>query len=85
MCKMDMRNHRTDRRERTWENLKKATGESTVSGALDVAADHYLPMAGSEAYPSGAIPKLMREAEARGSLTGEEIADILDTRMLEVC
>ena len=41
-------------------------------------------MAGSEAYPSGAIPKLMREAEARGSLTGEEIAEILDHRTLEV-
>ena len=84
MCKMTMRIHRTDRRERRWQNLKKATSESTVSGALDVAADHYLRMAGSEAYPSGAIPKLLREAEARGLLTGEEIAEILDHRTLEV-
>ena len=82
MCKMTMRIHRTDRRERRWQNLKRATGENTVSGALDVAADHYLRMAG--AHRTGAFTKLMREAEARGSLTGEEIAEILDHRTLEV-
>jgi len=37
-----MRIRATDERERRWERLKEATGESTVAGALDVAAKHYL-------------------------------------------
>jgi len=37
-----MRIQTTDKRERLWNRLKEATGESTVSDALDVAARHYL-------------------------------------------
>jgi len=32
-----MRIHDTDKREREWEMLQEATGEATISGALDVA------------------------------------------------
>ena len=37
-----MRINKTDERARRWKRLKDATGESTVSGALDVAAKHYI-------------------------------------------
>ncbi|ELZ08508.1 hypothetical protein C479_14253 [Halovivax asiaticus JCM 14624] len=79
-----MRIQKTDRRARNWENLKKATGESTVSGALDAATVYFLRMAGSEGHPTGSIEKLMLEAEERGSLTGEEIAEILDQPQLAI-
>lgn len=31
-----------DERRDLWDRLQRATGENTVSGALDVAAKHYL-------------------------------------------
>ncbi len=75
-----MRIQSTDERKRRWEHLQEATGESTTSGALDVAAKHYLRMAGgTTAMPTGALEELLRAAEERGSLTGEEIVAILDT------
>jgi hypothetical protein len=37
-----MRIRKTDRREELWTRLKDATGENTVSGALDAAAAHFL-------------------------------------------
>jgi hypothetical protein len=78
-----MRIQSTDARERRWENLKEATGESTTSGALDVAAKEYLRLAGgTPAVPTGALEELLRAAEERGSLTGEEIAEILSTEEL---
>lgn len=33
---------KTEEREDLWRRLLEATGESTVAGALDVAAKHYL-------------------------------------------
>ena len=54
-----MRIQKTDRRARIWENLKEATGQNTVSGALDAASLYYLKMRGSEAYRTGAVTKLM--------------------------
>ena len=78
-----MRIQSTDERKRRWEHLKEATGENTTSGALDVAAKHYLRMAGgTTARPTGALEELLRAAEERGSLTGEEIAEILSTQEL---
>ncbi len=78
-----MRIQSTDERKRRWEHLQEATGESTTSGALDVAAKHYLRMAGgTTAMPTGALEELLRAAEERGSLTGEEIVEILDTEEL---
>jgi len=78
-----MRIQSTDERKRRWEHLQEATGESTTSGALDVAAKHYLRMAGgTTAMPTGALEELLRAAEERGSLTGEEIAEILSTEEL---
>lgn len=78
-----MRIQSTDERKRRWEHLQEATDESTTSGALDVAAKHYLRMAGgTTAIPTGALEELLRTAEERGSLTGEEIVAILDTEEL---
>jgi len=80
-----MRIQSTDERKRRWEHLQEATGESTTSGALDVAAKHYLRMAGgTTAMPTGALEELLRAAEERGSLTGEEIVEILNTEELPV-
>lgn len=78
-----MRIQSTDERKRRWEHLQEATGESTTSGALDVAAKEYIRLAGgTPAVPTGALEELLRAAEDRGSLTGEEIAEILSTEEL---
>lgn len=75
-----MRLRMNDRRERRFENLMQATGEGTKSGALDVAAEYYLKMRGeNDAIPTGQVVELMQLAEERGSLTPDEIADVLDT------
>ena len=80
-----MRIQKTDTRERKWKNLKEATGESTVSGALDAAADYYLKMRGdTTAQPKGCVPELMRRADQEGSLTAKEIAEILDVDELPI-
>jgi len=80
-----MRIQSTDARERRWEHLKEATGESTTSGALDVAATEYLKLrGGTPAVPTGALEELLRAADDRGSLTGEEIAEILSTEELSI-
>ena len=74
-----MRIQKTESRERTWTYLKEATGESTVSGALDVAANYYLKMRGdTTAQPNGRVPELIRRADQEGALTAAEIAEILD-------
>jgi len=78
-----MRIQSTNERKRRWGHLQGATGESTTSGALDMAAKRYLGMAGcTTARATGPAEELMRAAEERGSLTGEEIAEILDTEEL---
>jgi hypothetical protein len=80
-----MRIEKTDARARKWENLKEATTERATSKALDVAADYYLRMAGgTAAIPTGRLTELMQLAEQRGSLTGAEIADVLDVDELPV-
>lgn len=80
-----MRIQKTDARERKWEYLKEATGQSTVSGALDAAADYYLKMRGdTTAQPTGSVPELIRRADQEGSLTASEIATILDCDELPV-
>lgn len=80
-----MRIEATDARERKWENLKDATGEGHKSTALDTAADYYLKMRGdTTAVPTGAIVQLLDYATEQGSVTAEEIADILDTDELPV-
>lgn len=80
-----MRIQATDERKRKWENLKQATGESTKSGALDAAADHYLKMAGgTAAIPVGKIEELMTQAEEQGSVRAAEVAEILNTDELPV-
>jgi len=83
MCKTEMRIQSTDARKRRWEHLQEATGESTTAGALDVAAKEYLRLkGGTPAVPHGALGELLAAAEERGSLTGEEIVEILSTKEL---
>jgi len=75
-----VRIQKTDARERKWKYLKEATGESTVSGALDAAADYYLKMRGdTTAQPSGCVPELIQRADQEGSLTAAEIVEVIDT------
>ncbi len=75
----------TDERERLWETLRDATGKGHTSQALDDAARFYNRMAGeSAAVPEGKIDELLQQARAEGSLTVEEIAEILDTPELPV-
>jgi len=83
MCKIEMRIQSTEERKRRWEHLQEATGESTTAGALDVAAKEYIRLkGGTPAVPHGTLAELFAAAEERGSLTGEEIAEILDTEEL---
>ena len=71
---------KTDERERRFEHLKEATGEGYTSQAIDKASKYYLRMAGgTAAIPNGQLAELLAAAEERGSLTGEEIVEILDT------
>lgn len=80
-----MRIEATDARERKWEYLKEATGEGHKSTALDTAADYYLEMrGGTTAVPTGRIEELMELATEQGSVTPEQIADVLDTDELPV-
>jgi len=80
-----MRIEATDVRERKWENLKEATGEGHKSTALDAAADYFLQMAGgTTAVPNGRVEELMERAVEQGTVTPEEIAEILDTDELPV-
>ena len=80
-----MRIRSTDKRNRKWNHLQEATGESTVAGALDVAANYYLKMAGgTTAAPTGALEELLRLADEQGSVTPEEIAEVLDVNELQV-
>jgi len=75
----------TDARERRLERLKDATGESTKSGAIDVAAKYYLHMGETDVgHRVGAVNDLMEAAAERGSLTAPEIAEILDCDELPV-
>ena len=75
----------TDKRERRLERLKEATDENTKSGALDAAAEFYLRMAAVDAGQRvGAFAELLSAAEDRGSLTGSEIAVILDSPTMEI-
>ena len=75
----------TDERDRRWERLKDATGESTKSGAIDTAAKYYLHMGETDVgHRVGAVNDLMEAAAERGSLTAPEIAEILDCDELPV-
>lgn len=65
--------------------LLDATGENTKSKAIDRAAEFFIKMRGDNvAVPNGAFTELMERAERQGSVTPEEIAEILDTEELPV-
>lgn len=76
-----MRIEVNDTRERLYSDLTEATGYGHKSKALDAAARHYLRMAGNNGVRpgKGKVAELMELAADRGSLTPEEIADVLDT------
>jgi len=76
---------KTETRERRYEHLREATGEGHTSKALDKAAKYYIRMRGHRtAVPTGKVEELLAKAEEEGSLTVEEIADVLDTDELPV-
>jgi len=80
-----MRIESTEARERRWDALKDATGESTKSGAIDTACKFYLEMRGDTiAQPNGRFDQLMQRASDQGTVTPEEIAEILGTDELPV-
>lgn len=80
-----MRLRMTDKRERRIEDLVEATGENTKSGALDQAARYYVRMAGgTSAVPDGRIQELMALAIEEGSVTADQIAEVLDVDELPV-
>ncbi|WP_435129750.1 hypothetical protein [Halobaculum sp. D14] len=70
----------TDRRESVYDALKDATGETTKSGALDVAAEYYIRMRGENRLQpgTGRVQRLLTRAVEQGSLTAPEIAELLD-------
>ncbi|QLG62471.1 hypothetical protein [Halorarum salinum] len=76
----------TDRRQSVYDALQEATGERSWSGAIDVAAEYYCFMAGDNRLQpaSGRVARLVRRAREEGSLTAEQIADILDCEELPV-
>lgn len=74
---------KTEQRERRFERLREATGESSTSKAIDTAAAFYLAMGAVDAGSRvGKYNELLRKAQTEGSLTGPEIAELLDTPML---
>jgi hypothetical protein len=74
-----------DSRERSLEALVEATGENTKSKAIDTAADYYVQMAGGNGrVMTGAVEELMALAIDEGSVTPEQIADVLDADELPV-
>lgn len=80
-----MRIESTEARERRWQQLKEATGESTKSGAIDTACKFYLEMRGETlAQPDGRFDELLQVATKQGNVTPEEIARILDSDELPV-
>lgn len=80
-----MRIKATEARQRKWRHLKEATGKGHKSTALDAAADYYLKMRGdTTAVPTGRLQELMELAGEQGSITSEELAEILDTEKLPV-
>lgn len=73
------------RRERRYDLLERSTGESNRAAALDAAALFYLSMAGRPAdHQTGAIEELLELAVDQGSVTPEEIAEVLDTDQVPV-
>lgn len=80
-----MRIESTEARERRFEALKEATGQSAKSKAIDQAARYYIRMRGdTTSVPTGALDELMQLADEQGSVTPEEIAECLDTDELHV-
>lgn len=80
-----MRIRDTDRRQREWDRLQEATGEATKSGAIDVAVRYYLEMGAVDVGTRvGNTSDLLKAAAERGSLTGPEIAEIIDNEYLPV-
>lgn len=73
-----MRINMTDQRARLYDHLLEATGENTKSKSIDEAARFYCQMHGDNGVaPTGELDELMQQATTQGSLTPQEIAEIL--------
>lgn len=71
--------------ERRLEDLQEALDENTKSKAIDKAARFTVQMrGGTTAVPQGAIAELLERAEDQGSVTVEEIAEVLDSDEIPV-
>jgi hypothetical protein len=76
---------KSEKREREWNALEEATGEASISGALDVATRCYLRIAdGNEVEPQGRLVELLQLAEEQRSVTPAGIADVLDVDGLPI-
>lgn len=69
----------SQRRESKLENLVEASPENTKAKALDCAVEAYLALVGgNEVMPrQGVVDELLQEANDRGGLEAEEIAEII--------
>ena len=75
----------TDSRERRLSDLKDALDENAGSKAVFAAAEYTIRMrGGTTAVPQGQIAELLQLAEEQGSVTGAEIAEVLDTEVVPV-
>lgn len=80
-----MRIRTNPERERIYGALLDATGENTKAKAIDRAARYYCRMrGGNELSHTGAIARLLDRAERQGSVSVEEIAEILNDPDLAV-
>jgi hypothetical protein len=77
-----MRIRMNDAREARFDELVMASPESTKSKALDRAAEFYIEMAG--AHRDGKFEELLALAKEEGSVTPEQIAEVLNTEYLPV-
>lgn len=70
------------RRERLFDRLEDATGETTRAGALEAAARYYCHMEGGSI--TGAVEELIQLAVEEGNVSPEQIAELLDHETLPV-
>ncbi|KAB1192022.1 hypothetical protein GJR96_00630 [Haloferax sp. MBLA0076] len=77
-----MRIRDTEARKARFDELMMASPENTKSKAIDRAVEFYIAMAG--AHRDGQLEQLLARAKEQGSVTPEEIAEVLDTDYLPV-
>ena len=68
-------------RERLWETLVECSDQQTKSKAIEDAARYYCRMRGGGGFNSK-LDELLSKAIEQGSVTPQEIVEVLDTREL---